>query len=436
MDENDNTLACKTLYNWAFKPDDWFVDIVLGNSDFRYRICTLKNYSAQKIDQIVYDIYNTVHVHRTELESKEKAFINKKKYLLLQEENVNNTLQITLDGEYALKELIDKYKIYTLISWMHLGKNQKIFKHCIMEKHKLLEQIFPLADLSIRKVIGAKVFKPFSQEFSEAVSNAWMSIIKYLTKIDTSKVMFSIFVKIAHRSAIFYRVTLLKHTYNNTSINNILSSNEESNEDLFINSVIHNNVTLQDDSDSEYDAIDKEIEEFIDNSSSDCYIEDQHSEIDEMIYTIDENKGSVLQQNIIAKSYDILSGKIKKLCYEKIFAEFFIDLINNQINEEVLKKHVNVIMNVIDTANKDSSVLTDDEANEKLYKFFKDWMKDKIKVKLIRFANTDQTSSFMQDQISEAIKREKTIIKYLKDNKHEMIKNFLLYKNKCLDFIV
>ena len=155
-----------------------------------------------------------------------------------------------------------------------------------------------------------------------------------------------------------------------------------------------------------------------------------------MIYTIDENKGSVLQQNIIAKSYDILSGKIKKLCYEKIFAEFFIDLINNQINEEVLKKHVNVIMNVIDTANKDSSVLTDDEANEKLYKFFKDWMKDKIKVKLIRFANTDQTSSFIQDQISEAIKREKTIIKYLKDNKHEMIKNFLLYKNKCLDFIV
>ena len=40
MDENDNTLACKTLYNWAFKPDDWFINVVLCNSEFRQRIFT------------------------------------------------------------------------------------------------------------------------------------------------------------------------------------------------------------------------------------------------------------------------------------------------------------------------------------------------------------------------------------------------------------
>ena len=127
-----------------------------------------------------------------------------------------------------------------------LEKNIKIFKYCILKKQEILEKLYPIVDLSIRKVIGSKVIAPYKQEFEEAVNNAWMAIIKYLTKIDTSKVMFSIFVAIAHRSAIYYNAVHLKNQYNVVRISDLETSpdNDDINEDVFINKILNNqNIT-------------------------------------------------------------------------------------------------------------------------------------------------------------------------------------------------
>ena len=195
MSELDNTIT-KFEYKFAFKQDDWFLNVVLGNEDIRYRIFIIKNYNANLINSIVFDIYSLVKEERTKLENKSVAFINKKNYLTLNSNS--DKIQITLEDEYALKELIERYKAYELIGWIHLGKNEKIFKHCIIQKNEILKKMYPIVDLSMRKVIGAKVISPTEIEFEDAVNNAWLNIIKYITKIDTSRVMFSVFVKVAH----------------------------------------------------------------------------------------------------------------------------------------------------------------------------------------------------------------------------------------------
>ena len=155
MIDNDDIIN-KSAFKWNFKEDDWFIDIIFNNPALRYKIFIIKDYSASTINSIVFETLNLIHNYRTELEKNSKEFIAKKNYLL--KHNGNKNIQISLEEEYLLKDLIDKYKIYELIGWTHLGKNHKIFKQCVLEKQNILTQIYPIVDLSIRKVIGSKVF--------------------------------------------------------------------------------------------------------------------------------------------------------------------------------------------------------------------------------------------------------------------------------------
>jgi len=425
----------KSSFNWNFNEDDWFVDLIMRRSDIRHRIFTLKDYLTSKINDVVYEIYTIVKEYRTKLENESYAFINKKNYLILAENP--DKIQISLEDEYRLKDLVDKYKIYDLISWFHLGKNTKIFKYCTLQKQEILEKIYPIVDLSIRKVIGSKVIDPYTPEFEEAVNNAWLAIIKYLPKIDTSKVMFSIFVGIGHKSAIYYKATQLKEKYNVVRINdlNIINNNYENlGEELFINMVISNDP----DSDYEMTDVENDILDEINsiNIEQSFYLESINDEIDDIINSLENpEKTSCLQQNILAHSYNILSGKIKKICFEKIFAEFFIDLINSKISEKLISKYTPILTNIMDIATIDPNIVNDINSNIQVYKLFRDWLKEKINTKLHRYniKLDDNTDILKKQHVLEIVKRENLMIKYIKEHKNEILPKLLEFKSTCIN---
>lgn len=425
----------KSAFNWNFNEDDWFVDLIMSHPDIRHRIFILKNYSLSKINDIIYEIYTLVKEYRNKLELESQSFIDKKKYLTLAENS--SKIQITLEDEYRLKDLIDKYKIFEFISWFHLGKNAKIFKHCTLQKQEILEKIYPIVDLSIRKVIGSKVIGPYTLEFEEAVNNAWLAIIKYLPKIDTSKVMFSIFVGIGHRSAIYYNATNLKEKYNVVRINDldvINDKHEGLGEELFVNTVVSNNpdndyeiTDVEDDILNEIDSID--IEQTF-------YLESVNDEIDDIVNALENpEKTSCLQQNILAHSYNILSGKIKKMCFEKIFAEFFNDLINAKISEKIISKHTPILTEIMDIATIDPNIINDGESNNQIYKLFRDWLKEKIDSKLYKYniRLDDKTDALKKQQALEIVKREDLMIKYIKEHKSEILSKLLEFKSACIN---
>jgi hypothetical protein len=425
----------KSAFNWNFNEDDWFVDLIMSHPEIRHRIFILKNYSLSKINDIIYEIYSLVKEYRNKLELESQSFIDKKKYLTLAENS--SKIQITLEDEYRLKDLIDKYKIFEFISWFHLGKNAKIFKHCTLQKQEILEKIYPIVDLSIRKVIGSKVIGPYTLEFEEAVNNAWLAIIKYLPKIDTSKVMFSIFVGIGHRSAIYYNATNLKEKYNVVRINDLEIINDKQEglgEELFVNTVVSNNpdndyeiTDVEDDILNEIDSID--IEQTF-------YLESVNDEIDDIVNSLENpEKTSCLQQNILAHSYNILSGKIKKMCFEKIFAEFFNDLINSKISEKVISKHTPILTSIMDIATIDPNIANDIESNTQIYKMFRDWLKEKIDSKLYKYniRLDDKTDVLKKQQALEIVKREDLMIKYIKEHKTEILPKLLEFKSACIN---
>lgn len=421
----------KSSYKWNFNEDDWFVHILLGKLEIRHRIFILKNYNVSNINDIVFDAFNIIKEHRSKLELESMSFINKKKYLVLF--NNSNKIQISLEEEYRLKELIEQYKIYELISWFHIGKNVKVFKHCVLKKQEILEKIYPIVDQSIRKVIGSKVIHPYRPEFEEAVNNAWLSIIKYLPKIDTSRVMFSIFVGIGHRSAIYFNASNLKDSYNtinNTSLK--ITDNDEDgiSEDSFFNNALQKNLDI--DIDGVEDDILNEIDSF--NIEDSFYIDTANDEIEDIINNIDNpDRLTYMQQNILAYSYNILSGKIKRICLEKIYAEFFNDLINYKISEKIIIKHTQILMDIMNLATLDPNIAKDASNSNLVFKLFKDWLKEKIDIKLHKYniiydANMD---SGKKEQIKELIKREELMINYLKEHKDDIIVKLLEFKNAC-----
>ena len=425
----------KSAFNWNFNEDDWFVDLIMSHPEIRHRIFILKNYSLSKINDIIYEIYSLVKEYRNKLELESQSFIDKKKYLTLAENS--SKIQITLEDEYRLKDLIDKYKIFEFISWFHLGKNAKIFKHCTLQKQEILEKIYPIVDLSIRKVIGSKVIGPYTLEFEEAVNNAWLAIIKYLPKIDTSKVMFSIFVGIGHRSAIYYNATNLKEKYNVVRINDLDIINDKREglgEELFVNTVVSNNP----DNDYEINDVEDDILNEIDSIDIEqtFYLESVNDEIDDIVNSLENpEKTSCLQQNILAHSYNILSGKIKKMCFEKIFAEFFNDLINSKISEKVISKHTPILTSIMDIATIDPNIANDIESNTQIYKMFRDWLKEKIDSKLYKYniRLDDKTDVLKKQQALEIVKREDLMIKYIKEHKTEILPKLLEFKSACIN---
>lgn len=428
----------KSTFNWNFKEDDWLVELVFTNPKLRQKIFTMKNYSASRINEIVYDIYNAVKDYRRKLEIESESFLKKKQYLtLLEDAGTDDKIQISLEDEYILKDLIEKYKIYEFIGWVHLGKNSKIFKICTLKKQEILEKIYPMIDLSIRKVIGAKVISPKNTEFEEAVNNAWMAIIKYLPKIDTSKVMFSIFVGIAHRSAIYFNILNLREKYNVVRINDISVVGDDDEcvgEDLFISTVANNSLS---DNYKTKDVEDSVLNKM--NIEEKFYLETNHStdDIERIIESIEEdNNINYLQENILAYSFNILSGKMKKLCFEKIFAEFFNDLINSNIPEKVINKHTPTLVEVMNLVTLDPSLVDNMEYNNKVYKLFKDWLKEKIRAKLYKYniKITNDMDEFKREQVLELVKRENRMLKYIKENKSSFMKKLLEFRNNCINF--
>lgn len=432
----------KSPFNWSFNEDDWLVGLVFKDPHLIQKIFTMKNYSSTRINEIMYEIFSKAKRYRNELELNSESFLKKKQYLTIAEETGNDDkIQISLEDEYRLKDLVDQYKIYELIGWIHLGKNSKIFKICTLKKQEILEKIYPIVDLSIRKVIGSKVISPKSPEFEEAVNNAWLAIIKYLPKIDTSKVMFSVFVGISHRSAIYYNVINLREKYNTVRINDISSVNDDDDgvgEELFVSTVINNNVE-----DEYYNInVEDDILDKIDsvNIENDIYLESfgsRNDDIEKIIESIeDADNINYLHQNILAYSFNILSGKMKKICFEKIFAEFFSDLVNSKISEKIIAKHSPTIVEIMNLTIIDPELVADEESNNKVYRLFRDWVKEKIEAKLRNYniRLNDNMDEAKKQQFSEIVKRENSMIKYMKENKNDIIKKLLEFKNNCINF--
>lgn len=441
-----DTIIAKSAFTWCFKQDDWFIDLLLNNAEIRHEIFILKNYSATKINKIVYDLSLLIKEQRTEMEKDNEAFIAKKKYLKINEDNEN--IQVSLEEEYRLKDLIEKFKIYSFISWVHLGKNSGIFKHCTIEKQKIINQIFPIIDLSIRKVIGSKVIdirdKSNYDLFEEAVNHAWMAITKYLTRIDTSAVMFSILVGTAHKSAINFKNNHLAYVYNTirtsdlSFINNSGSGDDDVSEDTFFNTVMNNNTETDDLVYNPEEEILEGLDSSLDLLNDIYYLYEDTDDIDEIIDSISRpGQSNCMQQNILAHCFDILSGKIKKICFEKIFAEFFFDLINSQISEKVIEKHSKILIEIMDLVVIDPNIVQDTKKNIEIYKLFRSWIKEKIADKMNKYNINKEGlnhSDIKKQQILDLIKRERVIMEYLKKNREKTLIKLLEFKNNCINF--
>ena len=419
------------MYKWKFKEDDWLVNVVLSNPNVRFRIFRLKSYNSQEINNIIYDIYKDVKKYRTKLELNSKEFLEKKRYLT--DPNNADKIQISLEDEYTLKYLIEMYKLYELISWFHIGKNDKIIKHCSIEKQKIIDKIYPIVGTTIEKVIGSKVIKPTlfkdissKPNFDDAVNNAWFNIVKYLPKIDTSKPMFSIFVGTAQGSAKNFKLDSYKKEMNQINMS-ALDKNDDMDEDTFINKVAYNNDDYNEAFDIESDIIDN-IDNGVDYSKFDLNnIVDEDSNLE--FSNIENSVYTSLEQNILSFSYTMLSGKVKRLCYKKIFAEFFIELIKSKIDENIIRKHTPILIDIMNATSYDMTKIDDAEMINCVYKLFKDWIKARINNKMRRYnINYKQMTNI---QLSEILKDENAILKYLKENKSDIIKELLEYRKAC-----
>jgi hypothetical protein len=253
--------------------------------------------------------------------------------------------------------------------------------------------------------------------------------------------MFSIFVGVGHRSAIYYNITNLREKYSTVKINDLKSVSDDDDgveEDLFISTVVGNSV------ESNYDAVsvENDVIDRIDSGSvgEEFYLESVDSMTEEAERVIEslerDNKANYLQQNVLAHSFNILSGKVKKLCFEKIFAEFFSDLINSKVSERILIKHSPTLIEIMNLTTIDPDLVDDEEANNSVYKLFRDWIKEKIEDKLYKYniRLTDDMDEFKKQQLLEIVKRENNMIKYMKENKRDFIKKLLEFRNSCINF--
>ena len=139
-----------------------------------------------------------------------------------------------------------------------------------------------------------------------------------------------------------------------------------------------------------------------------------------------------IQESLLAYSYNVLSGRIKKLCLEKIFAEFFNDLINSKIPEKIIIKHTPVIIEIMNSIKINIDNINAAENNLKLYKLLKDWIKEKINIKLKQFHLPLNESN---DRLEEILLRENNVLSYLKEHKNELLEKFIEFKNSAVKLV-
>lgn len=415
-------------YNkWLFYPNDWVIQCILSKNEVIFDLFSLRNYNARDIDVILVKLLPDIENKRRELELTEVSFQNKKKFL---SNNTNNDkIQITIEDEYRLKSLIEKYKVYEFISWIHHNRNIKILKYCDIRKSEILEQIYPIVKLSIRKVIGSKIISPTQEEFEEAVNKSWIEIIRYLPKIDTSKVMFSVFIGIAQTAAFYFRCVVKKYKFDNrvfSSFENLDKIDPE-----FENGI--DKLTYQDSVTSDGEDEDfYELEDMAENS--DTELNDTEHLIDEIDNDKNEPRYTQLKQSILQYSFDYLS-KTKSMTVDKIFAEFFIALINNTISNDLLYKHSNTIIDCLNINELNISKINNVKASRAFSKMLKDYVKIKIKDKLeqrgIKFQqNLSTTRNKIVDEI---IVRELEMIKVIMENRDLLLKDLFIFRNNCLE---
>lgn len=440
--ESDEELINK-YKEWPFKSDDWLINFIFSQAEILYSILTIKNYKYNTLSGIVLELYSRIEKIREKLEEQDSMFQKKKAYLLQAEKDGNKSIQIPLEGEYSLKKYVTLYKIYEFIGWFSkLRKESTIFKICILEKQKLIEKMVPLADLSIRKVIGAKVVPINHDQFEDTVSNAWVAIINFLPKVDPARVMFSLFVSIANNSAYFYKARLLKHIYNTVQMSVLedkMNQSDDIDGEFFISSVNNKNegITASSLEDEVLDRIDMEKEFDLDDSSAlykavDIDIEDiinqTTQDTEETLYNklSNQTRSSAIEQRILSYSFTILSGKVRKLCYQKIYAEFFIDLIEQRISKKVVSKYANLFLNVINFDELSAMNSDNPEVNDALIRMLKTWIKSKQEYKL-------KTNVNKENKFDEKIEREQKVYEYIRDNKNAL-EELLKFRKDCLIF--
>ena len=414
---------------WPFKEDDWLINLVMTNPNYLDRIMTLRDYSVRNVDIIMLEMIDAVRLYREEKQEQNPSFVKKRKYL---KENLNNKkIQITLEDELELKSNIEKYKLYSLIHWLHLNRNPRIVEHCAIQKYNILDVIYPKVQLSIRKVIGSKVYEPVMDEFEEAVNNAWMSIIKYLTKIDTTKVMFSIFVATAHRSALYLKALINQHNYHHQTLtdykfyNNIEALDDES---VMDTKTCQNN-HLEEESMEDY------LAGLIDDEN------DFEERLEEIESSNTESNMTTLKSNILSYSFTVLSSS-RKPSIQKILAEFFIDIINKNISKELIERNATTIINTMDMYDGTINQINCDTNNKKFYKLFRDFLQFKIQHKIEKFTNLQgkQLNKKEGKKISkssyyvELTKKERDSMKLLLQNKDKIVQELMEFRNQCLNY--
>lgn len=418
----------KNFITWNFnKKGCWFVDLFFSRNDIRDKVLKVRDYQVKKLDNIVLEILEIVSKERSIREENDNKWIAKKKYLIKNKNKPN--IQISLDDEYALKSLIDKYKIYEMIQWLHFGKNPKIVKHCINSKLKIIENIYPICDQSIRKVIGSKVIPPTKDNFEDAVSNAWMYIIKYLPKIDTSKIMFSVFVGMGERTAKNFHYINLRTSCNEIQMSIFETKPEDPNNidnDTFYNTIMMNrgNVydTIEDIDDRLYNMEENSIEDIIYETDKNFIIDDYIDDLEDVINT---SKETILQEKDgIFKKLDNYAFKIinenpnnNNNKFNVIYAKFFYDILHHSLSDKFLLKHSHIL---VKTINLDE--ITNENNNIILFRMLKDWCKENIK-------KIQTEKPFNSDNL---INRMKNTIEFLKENINHLTINLIEFKNNVI----
>lgn len=440
IENNIDILINSKIKDWPFNANDWLVQYIFNDSELITEILTIKNYKLSRLPALILNLYNKIENIRQQMESDDVMFQKKKNYLLKAEKSGDQSIQISLDGEYSLKKSVSLYKIFELIGWFsRLRNEQNIFKYCIIEKQKLIEKIVPIVDLSVRKVIGAKVVSIKNDNFEDAVSNAWVSIINFMPKIDPSRVMFSVFVSIANKSSYFYMAKQYKHSYNTIQMSILEDKMNQTNDidgEFFISSVANKNENIScfTTEDNILEKID--FENDIEDISSlykitDLNIEDilyENTNTESSVYSslINSDRSNSIEQKILSYSFTILSGKIRKLCYKKIYAEFFIDLIDQKIPKNVIEKYANLFLNVIDFKDISKISVNNTEVNDNIIKMLKSWIKSKQETKM-----AEPITKINKE--SKKIEREQQVLEFLKNNTNAL-EELIRFRKDCLIF--
>ena len=184
-------------------------------------------------------------------------------------------------------------------------------------------------------------------------------------------------------------------------------SDDDVDSEFFISSVVNKNegITAESFEDTILDRIDRErsgnsLSEFSDlYEAADMEIDDVlRQNLGEHINTVleFENRGNYIVNKILAYSFTILSGRVRKLCYSKIYAEFFIDLIKQSIPEKVISKYAELFLNAINFDELSNIQEVDPIINESIVKMLKSWIKAKQEAK-----PADDVAAESEDKVSE-----------------------------------